>query len=219
MRKKFFFASFLLILLSTYNIEKGNLSGSRFLIKEIYIENNSILDEKKLKQKLSFLYQTNLLFFNTKRLEVKLKEIELIDSFEIKKIYPDEIKIKIYEKEPIAILQHKKKKKYFTKKGDVIKFIEMKRFNDLPLVFGEEKKFKIFYENLKNVNFPIEEIRTFYFFESQRWDLVTQQNHTIKLPINNYKKSLKNYLNVKEKKNFLKYKTFDYRINNQLILK
>ena len=62
MRKKFFFASFLLILLSTYNIEKGNLSGSRFLIKEIYIENNSILDEKKLKQKLSFLYQTNLLF-------------------------------------------------------------------------------------------------------------------------------------------------------------
>ena len=57
MRKKFFFASFLLILLSTYNIEKGNLSGSRFLIKEIYIENNSILDEKK-KQKLSFLYQT-----------------------------------------------------------------------------------------------------------------------------------------------------------------
>ena len=95
----------------------------------------------------------------------------------------------------------------------------MKRFNDLPLVFGEEKKFKIFYENLKNVNFPIEEIKTFYFFESQRWDLVTQQNHTIKLPINNYKKSLKNYLNVKEKKNFLKYKTFDYRINNQLILK
>ena len=74
-----------------------------------------------------------------------------------------------------------KRKKYFTKKGDVIKFIEMKRFNDLPQCL-RGKKFKIFYENLKNVNFPIEEIKTFYFFESQRWDLVTQQNHTINYP-------------------------------------
>ena len=204
MSKRIFFAFFLLILLSTYNLEKGHVLGARFLIKKIYFENNSIIDEKTLKQKLSFLYQTNLFFLSTKTLEAKLKEIELIDSFEIKKIYPDKIKIKIFEKEPIVILQHKKKKKYLTNKGDVIKFIELKNFNNLPIVFGEEKEFRIFYEKLKNINFPIEKIKTFYFFESQRWDLVTQQNQTIKLPINNYEKSLKNYLNIKEKKKFSK---------------
>tara|TARA_Y100000591_G_scaffold329719_1_gene358933 strand:- start:388 stop:1047 length:660 start_codon:yes stop_codon:yes gene_type:complete len=219
MRKKIFFAFFLLILLSTYNIKLSTGPESRFTIKKIYIENNSILDEKKLKEKLSFLYETNLFFLKTRNLKTKLQEIEFIDSYEIKKIYPDKIKIKIFEKEPIAILQYKKKKEYFTNKGDAIKFTKLKKFSNLPLVFGEVKNFKIFYNSLKNIDFPIEEIKIFYFFESQRWDLVTNYNQTIKLPIKDYEKSLKNYLNIKEKENFKKYKTFDYRINDQLILK
>ena len=70
---------------------------------------------KKNKTKTVIFISNKFTFFNTKILEVKLKEIELIDSFEIKKIYPDEIKIKIYEKEPIAILQHKKKKIFYKK--------------------------------------------------------------------------------------------------------
>ncbi len=113
MRKKIFFAFFLLILLSTYNIKLSTGPESRFTIKKIYIENNSILDEKKLKEKLSFLYETNLFFLKTRNLKTKLQEIEFIDSYEIKKIYPDKIKIKIFEKEPIAILQYKKKKRIF----------------------------------------------------------------------------------------------------------
>ena len=44
-------------------------------------------------------------------------------------------------------------------------------------------------------------------------------NETIKLPIKNYDQSLMNYTNIIGKKNFQKYKIFDYRINNQLILK
>ena len=38
----------------------------------------------------------------------KLEEIDIIKSFEIKKVYPNKIKIKIFEKKPIAILQNKK---------------------------------------------------------------------------------------------------------------
>ena len=44
-------------------------------------------------------------------------------------------------------------------------------------------------------------------------------NKVIKLPVTNYTSSLKNYLNLKEKKEFKNYKVFDYRIRNQLILK
>ena len=48
-------------------------------------------------------------------------------------------------------------------------------------------------KSLKNINFPFDQIKKFYFFESKRWDLVTNRNQTIKLPINNYEKSLKSY--------------------------
>ena len=97
--------------------------------------------------------------------------------------------------------------------------IESKKFEKLPIVFGDKENFKIIYENLKKLNFPLKDIKTFLFFESKRWDLVTNQNKTIKLPIKNYEKSLENFMNIKDQYNFKKYKTFDYRINNQLILK
>ena len=188
-------------------------------IRELFIENNFQVKEKVIKEKLSFLYDTNLLFLNKEDLEKKLNEIDLIESFSINKVYPNKIKIKIFEKKPIAILINKDKKTYFTNKGDQINFFKSEKYEKLPLIFGGKESFKIFYEDLKNINFPIHEIEKFYFFESKRWDLITKKNQTIKLPINNYDQSLKNFIKMKDLENFKKYKTFDYRINNQLILK
>ena len=62
-------------------------------------------------------------------------------------------------------------------------------------------------------------IKRYYFFESKRWDILTVENQTVKLPINDYKKSLENFLLIRNQINFEKYKTFDYRVNNQVILK
>ena len=41
----------------------------------------------------------------------------------------------------------------------------------------------------------------------------------VKLPSNDYLESLNNFLRLEIDQNFEKYKIFDYRINNQLILK
>ena len=48
---------------------------------------------------------------------------------------------------------------------------------------------------------------------------LTKNNEVIKLPSKNYIESLENYINLKNKSSFEKYKIYDYRINNQLILK
>ena len=50
-------------------------------------------------------------------------------------------------------------------------------------------------------------------------DLTTKENQTIKLPIKNYISSLENFFEIKDQYNFRQYKSFDYRITNQLILK
>ena len=145
--------------------------------------------------------------------------MQFIESYQIKKVYPNSLRIKIIEKKPVAIIQRMKQKKYFTNRGDVIDFHEIKIFKDLPIVFGDEKSFSNFYFNLKNIDFPFEEIKTFYLFESKRWDIVTKNNQTIKLPIKNSEISLQNFIDLKDQINFGKYKIFDYRINNQIILK
>ncbi len=219
MKNRFWIALLLLLLLSTYNIQDNFSFKNKFGIKKIIIENNSVIKEENIKKNLSFLYETNLFLLNTKNIKFKLNKIDFIESFQIKKIYPDKIIIRIYEKKPIAVLNIKKEKYYYTSDGEVVKFFDLKEFKNLPIVFGDHKSFEIFYNDLININFPLNEIKTFYLFESRRWDLVTVENQTIKLPINNYVTSLQNYLSLKERANFEKYKTFDYRIKNQLILK
>ena len=88
MNKRFLFAIILLLLLSTYNIQNSFDLNSKLTVKKIIIENNSILKEEVIRKNLNSLYKTNFFLKNSKNLEKKLNTIELIESFEIKKIYP-----------------------------------------------------------------------------------------------------------------------------------
>ena len=219
MKKRILIATTLLLLFSTY-IYTGNFNFKfNFKIDEIVIENNKVLSKDEVKNELSFLYKDNISLIKHEKFKKKLDENSFLSGFEIKKIYPNKLKVKVFEKNPIFILQNKKKKFYYTEKNQLITFSKIDRFKNLPTIFGDKDNFEKFYINLKKINFPIDTIKTFYFFEAKRWDLLTNDNKTIKLPIKNYDQSLMNYTNIIGKKNFQNYKIFDYRINNQLILK
>ncbi len=218
MKKRVLFASVILVFLSTYTSKINNSLDRNIKIEKITIENNKILDDQTIKKKISFLYEENLFFLNNKKIISKLQELDFIDSIEIKKIYPNQIKVKIFEKQLIAIIQNKKEKNYYTNKG-LVNYKKLNGFENLPIVFGDNKSFEIFYNDLEKIDFPISDIKKFYLFESKRWDIITLENQIIKLPIKNYDLSLKNFIKLKNQTNFRKYKTFDYRINDQLILK
>ena len=218
MKKQFVFAFVLLVLFSTYKSKKS-LSINKFNIETIYIENNLILSYEEIREDLDFLYNTNLLFLNTTSIERVLKKKDFIKDFKIKKIYPNKLKIIVFEKKPIFILQQKKKKFYIDENINLIHYLELKDFNNLPVVFGKKENFKIFYQNLKKINFPFNLIKNYYFFESNRWNLETYEKKIIKLPTENYIESLKNFIKLQKTNDFKKFKIFDYRMNNQLILK
>ena len=218
MKKRLIIAVALLVLLTTINT-KQEIIISKFNIKEIRIDNNFILKDKELKKLLSQIYDKNLIFLSNNEIEKSLMKNNFIESFKIKKIYPNTLKIKIYEKKPIAILFKKKKKFYLSEKMEIIQFRKIKNYRELPYVFGNEKNFKKFYTDLKKIDFPFNIIQKYTLFEFNRWDIETVSDKLIKLPPENYLKSLKNFLDIRNKNNFKKYKVFDYRIENQLILK
>ena len=74
------------------------------------------------------------------------------------------------------------------------------------------------YSTLIKINFPISKIKSFYYFDVGRWDILLENNVIIKLPVKNFDISLKNFLDLGKKIDFEKYSIFDYRIKNQLIL-
>ena len=218
MKKSFFGLIILFILLTTYTPKFDFIINSNFDIQKIEIEGNSILNSDEIVQKLNFLYKENLFFLNLKDIEKNLKNETFIESFSVKKIYLNTLKIRIVEKQPIAILQNKKRKFYISDKGDFIDFKDIERYRDLPTVFGNGKFFYSLYKDLEYIKFPLEDVKSFYFFESGRWDLLMYDDKQIKLPIKDYLISLKNYMESKSNSNFNNYKIFDYRIKDQLIL-
>ena len=218
MKKTFPGLILVLVLLTTYTPNFKFLNISEINIKRIKIENNFILTSEDLLKKLDFLYKKNLFFLNKNSIKEILKDETFVESFSLKKIYPGILKITIYEKEPVAILQNKKEKFYISNKGDLIDFIDIKIYKDLPTVFGNGESFYSLYQDLQNIRFPLERIKSFYFFESGRWDLVMHDDKVIKLPTRNYLYSLENFMLSKDNSNFNNYKIFDYRIKDQLIL-
>ena len=218
MKKRIIIAISLFILFST-TLFKHEIVISKFNIIKIKIDNNSIIKEQDLKNLLSPLLNKNLIFLQAHEVEKLLIQNSLIESFKVKKKYPNNLEIKVFEKKPIAILFNKKKRFYLSEKIETYEFQNYKDYKNLPLVFGDQKKFKIFYNDLKIINFPFDLVKKYTLYESDRWDLETINKIIIKLPSKNYNEKLKNFINIRDKKSFKKFKVFDYRIEGQLILK
>ena len=218
MSKRIIIALILFILLTTITFEP-KIVISKFNVEKIIIENNSLLKEKDIKNLLSPIYEKNLIFLKNMDIQKALEKNNFIESFNVKKKYPNTLKINIFEYKPIAILIDRKKKFYINKEINIIKFENFKNYENLPYVFGNKEEFKIFYKNLEKIDFPFNLIKKYTFYGSNRWNLETKNNKIIKLPSKNYIGSLENFLTIYSQSDFKKFKVFDYRINNQLILK
>ena len=218
MKNRFIIGATLIILFTTFISEK-NFTIKNLTINEIRFENNKIVSNEELIKDLSFLYNKNIIFLNTLEIKKKLKKNSFIESLQVKKVYPNKLIIKIFEKQPIAIIFHENKKFFLGKKFELIKYKKISKYENLAIINGDEKSFKKLFINLKKTKFPSDLVKKYELQKVGRWNIELIDGRLIKLPINNYKKSLKNFLKIKTDRNFEKYKIFDYRLNDQLILK
>ena len=117
MRKSLIWLTFFFIILTTYKPRYNDSFIPKLNIEKIIIANNLVLTKKELNNKLRYIYEKNLFFLDQKVLKDKLLEIQFIESFTIKKIYPKTLKITIYEKQPVALFYKGKKNITLPKKG------------------------------------------------------------------------------------------------------
>ena len=216
---RIYFFLFILFVFSTYN-PKGNKESFSILfpIKEVLIENNVATNLSKLKSDLNFLVNSSLFFLNKEKIVETITKHDFILNIQLKKKYPNTLKILITEKIPVATQIINKKKFYITQNNERINFIDLKIYEDLPTIFGKHKNFNIFFDNLKKNNFKINKIKSFYYFDIGRWDIILVNEKVIKLPEKNYLNLLSKINLMLNNKNFSQYKIFDFRIKDQLIL-
>ena len=93
----------------------------------------------------------------------------------------------IFLKNNIAIINHKQNKFYMTENGEEVLYFQSPMLKELPNIF-ETKNFLDLYITLKDIGFPTQKIKSFYYFEIGRWDIILKNNKVIKLPIKDFSK-------------------------------
>ena len=225
--KKFYKISALLIaliFLTTYSPSGINIFSKKrnlfFKIQNIEVVHNYLINKNEITEKLTKIYEKNILFVNRNDIERPLKSIDFLEKIEVKKKYPNTIIIKVYETKPVAIFIKKNDKFLLDSSSNLISFNEKMLVDDLPNVFGEgaEHDFINFFNQLENNNFPKKMVKNLYYFQIGRWDLQLLNNQIIKFPANKTAEAIKQSVELLDRKDFENYNIIDLRIHGKIVV-
>ena len=183
----FFYLIIFLILSSIHNSNFKNMNF--FYIKKIDVvglnESNNLLLENKLVDFIGYniftLEKDSFKFINS---------LNLIKDYNIKRIYPNQLKVYLEPARAISVVKHTNKLFVLGNNGKIID-LDVIPIN-VPKVTGTNDIKKVFQtlEMIDKSNFNIENIKKIEFFLSDRIDIELKNKKKIKLPINLTKLSL-----------------------------
>lgn len=207
----------LFILSTTSGKFLKNQNNHFYTINQINIEGLSNSDNSKIFNQLNSLFYKNILFVGKKDILKIIGKYNIIEEYNIKKVYPSTINIDIKPTKFVARLSSSDRLV-----GANGKLIEDKENTEiLPYVFGKfnSHDFLNFKKNIDQSEFIFADFRMLYFFPSNRWDILTNENILIKLPQDNFSESLNLAYKIINNKDFIDKNLLDLRINNHLIIK
>lgn len=215
--KKILIYLFLLFLVGSIN----NINFNNLKFKEI--ENIKVLglgnyDNSILISQIQNLNLKNIFFINREDIKKKIKSNNLVEKYEIFKLYPSSLVINIKKTKFLAKINDKEKIFLVGSNG---KFLKNNSFyNQLPFIFGKPdvSEFLEFKEIIDQSKFSYNEVKNLYYFPSKRWDLELKNNVIIKLSKDYPEESLKLAFEFLHNKDLKDIKFIDARIKNQIIL-
>ena len=188
------------------------------LISKINITGLSEGKNLEILNNLNNLLYKSIFVINKDEIRKILEKHNIIQEFNIKKIYPSTLNIEIKQTKFIARVSNNGQ--YLV--GANGKLIEDKGNNQLlPYIFGEfnSQHFLSFKQNIEKSIFSFSNLKTLYFFPSGRWDILTDNDILIMLPQEHIVATLNLSKKLIDNDNFKDKKFIDLRVRNHLIIK
>ena len=215
--KKLLIYLFLLIIISsTNNISLKNLEFQK--VTNIEVSGLGEIENKLMIDQIKNLKLSNIFFINKAEINNLISSNPLIEKYQIFKSYPSAIKIIVKKTNFIAKINHNNEIFVIGSNGKLIP--NTFQVSDLPYIFGkpEIQDFLKFKQIVDQSKFSFDEIDSFYFFPSKRWDIKLKNNILLKLSNNSTMADLNYAYEFLENNTTEKFTTIDIRIDNQIIL-
>jgi len=210
----FFLLIVFLILSSTHN---SNLKYSNFFdVKKIEVVGLNKTDNAFLKNEFTNLVGSNIFTLNKKSFEL-INSVNQIKSYNIKKIYPNQVKVYLESAKAIGFVKNINEFVILGNNGKIIEPDTLPK--NIPEVTGTNDMKKIFQtiEIIKKSDFEIKKIKKINIFPSERIDIEFKNKKIIKFPINFKIDDLNFGFRVINDEKFNQVKVIDLRILNKVI--
>ena len=214
-KKHIFFYLIIFIILSS--IHNSNFKYHNFFnVKKIEVVGLNRTDNLLLENELADLIGLNIFSINKEAFRL-IDTINLIKSYDVKKIYPNQVKVNLEPAAAISVV------KYFNERvvlGNNGKIIDLESLpTNVPAVSGTNDIKKVYktIKILNESNFDIKDIKKINFFPSERIDIELENKKKIRFPINLTIENLNFSVRLIEKEEFHKTKIIDLRIPDKII--
>ena len=216
--KKIFIYIFFFVFLGTTN-NHTILNSNTFKIKNFQIIGLENSYKKEFENNFLNSTKFNIFFINKDYLKSVLHSDSLIETFEVFKIYPSSLNIKIKKTNFLARLNINGDIFLIGSNGKLTKNFYLNGSEKLPFVFGNPKveEFLKIFSIINTSELKYEDIKNLFFYKSGRIDLELKDNILIKLPLDNLENVLKKIFQLISN-NQLNKKIIDARVPNQIIL-
>ena len=212
-RLKIYFYILILLFLSTfYSPNTQNSFKNFFKIKHIHVSP----DELSIKE-ASNLYDQNIFKIDVDILDKIFENNPIVKYFQIKKAYPNTIKVSFVPSDPIAKMYINNEINYLGDNGKIFQGKIKNYF--IPLIEGENdvnKSLEII-RLLKTSSFKLKNIKIIKIYPTKRFDLILHDKTILKFPIESdlhiFDKAYFFYKNPS-----IKSSKFDLRIQNKIII-
>ena len=216
-KKRIIILILLFFFLTTYNYN-NNIIFPFFKIEQIEFRGDNLIEENIKSQIIKELKYKSLFFIKKNNFKNLISKSNWIESFKIKKSYPNKIIIILNELSPVAFYSNQGN--YYLINSEYVnskKIYIKKENNGLLKVSGDYNNIKLkkIYVNLKLFPDLKKKIYEIKYLNSERWDMLTQKTK-IKLGRYDFEKQFK-YIEIILKQNN-NIKILDMRVQNRMVI-
>ena len=215
--KKIVIYFFLLIVVSSIN--NSSINNIKFnKIENIFVSGLSEKDNQILLKEIENLNLKTIFYINKKGLTNLLNANSLIERYEVFKKYPSTINIIIDKTNFFAKTNINGKTFLVGSNGKLL--LNESNYSELPYIFGKPdvQEFLKLKKAIDESKFSYQQIKNFYFFPSNRWDIKFKDEFILKLPNKLTNKTLDQIYKFIENYKIKNFMIIDARVENQIIL-
>ena len=193
-----------------FNFQILNSFLKLFKINKIEIKNIAYQKE------FNFFEDQNIFNINKKDAVNVIKKYPNIEKYKINKIYPNQIRISLFETKPIGKIFKNNELFIIGSNGKIFKGKDGK---NLPLIEGtlEMNKINNFLKKIQLSNLSFNKMEKLVYYPSNRWDVIFNDKTILRLPSEQITTNIKRAEILLRTKDF-KSKVIDLRIKDKLIL-